>query len=254
MIEEQASLCPIGERIDYAVIVTPELCPFRPGHQARQGRHSRLLRKAPDRDRRPGRRACRGRRGKEGALRHRPYVPGPLVELVRTMAGHQRRAGCKVRWVDAYYLQGWLATKLEDENQMQASWRTDPKKAGASCCGGDIGTHAFMQARFVTGLEITSVRGHGRDLPPRPAARRPLHHILRTVKRRAGNDPRHANRHRPQKRPGYRGQLRTRHADPGGRKTPECVKICLPGEPDRIYWRGEVNGDDTFLKERSRGV
>ncbi len=64
-----------------------------------------------------------------------------------------------VRWVDAYYLQGWLATKLEDDGQMQASWRTDPQKAGASCCGGDIGTHAFMQTRFVTGLEITSVRG-----------------------------------------------------------------------------------------------
>jgi predicted dehydrogenase len=65
----------------------------------------------------------------------------------------------EVRWVDAYYLQGWLATRLEAEGQQQASWRTDPKRAGASCCGGDIGSHAFMQLRFVTGLEVTSVRG-----------------------------------------------------------------------------------------------
>ncbi|MEE8386084.1 MAG: gfo/Idh/MocA family oxidoreductase, partial [Dehalococcoidia bacterium] len=28
----------------------------------------------------------------------------------------------------------------------------------------------------------------------------------------------------------------------------ECVKICLPGEPDRLYWRGEVQADDSFLK------
>jgi predicted dehydrogenase len=48
---------------------------------------------------------------------------------------------------------------LETTGQQQASWRTDPKKAGASCCGGDIGTHAFMQLRFVTGLEVVSVRG-----------------------------------------------------------------------------------------------
>ena len=31
----------------------------------------------------------------------------------------------------------------------------DPKRAGASCCGGDIGTHALMQLRYVTGLEVT---------------------------------------------------------------------------------------------------
>ncbi|HSA00917.1 MAG TPA: Gfo/Idh/MocA family oxidoreductase, partial [Candidatus Paceibacterota bacterium] len=63
----------------------------------------------------------------------------------------------EVRWVDSYYIQGWLATKLEDTGQMQASWRTNPKLAGGSCCGGDIGTHALMQLRFVTGLELKKV-------------------------------------------------------------------------------------------------
>jgi len=50
----------------------------------------------------------------------------------------------EVRWVDSYYLQGWLATKLEATGQMQAAWRTNPKLAGGSGCGGDIGTHALM--------------------------------------------------------------------------------------------------------------
>ena len=37
----------------------------------------------------------------------------------------------EVRKVEAWYPQGWLATKLEAENQKQASWRVDPSKAGA---------------------------------------------------------------------------------------------------------------------------
>ena len=39
-----------------------------------------------------------------------------------------------VRWVDSYYIQGWLATKLESTGQQQASWRVDPKRAGGSGC------------------------------------------------------------------------------------------------------------------------
>ena len=62
-----------------------------------------------------------------------------------------------IRWVDSYYLQGWLATKLEATGQMQAAWRTNPKLAGGSGCGGDIGTHALMQLRYVTGLEVDEV-------------------------------------------------------------------------------------------------
>ena len=62
-----------------------------------------------------------------------------------------------MRWVDSYYLQGWLATKLEATGQQQASWRVDPKRAGGSGCGGDIGTHALMQLRYVTGLDVTQL-------------------------------------------------------------------------------------------------
>ena len=65
-----------------------------------------------------------------------------------------------VRWVDSYYLQGWLAGRTEDTGSIQAEWRVDPKRAGASCCGGDIGTHALMQLRYVTGLNVTKVQGH----------------------------------------------------------------------------------------------
>ena len=68
-----------------------------------------------------------------------------------------------VRWVDSYYLQGWLATKLEDTGQQQASWRVDPKKAGGSGCGGDIGTHALMQLPLRHGLGRVGSLGESRD-------------------------------------------------------------------------------------------
>ena len=40
---------------------------------------------------------------------------------------------------------------------LKAAWRTDPKQSGASCCMGDIGTHAANLAEYVTGLKIKSV-------------------------------------------------------------------------------------------------
>jgi predicted dehydrogenase len=63
----------------------------------------------------------------------------------------------RVRKVFAEYHQGWLATDLEASGQKQASWRTDPAKAGLGGALGDIGTHAEHLIRFVTGLDIESV-------------------------------------------------------------------------------------------------
>ena len=104
----------------------------------------------------------------------------------------------EVRWVDSYYLQGWLATKLEATGQQQAVWRVDPKRAGGSGCGGDIGTHALMQLRYVTGLDVTDrVRPTG-NLRRRPPAGRPFHHLLQTQQRRQGPRARLADLHRPQ--------------------------------------------------------
>src|SRR5207247_2502065 len=47
--------------------------------------------------------------------------------------------------------------KLEDTGHKQAGWRVDPARAGAGGCLGDIGTHAYQLADFVTGL-------HAREL------------------------------------------------------------------------------------------
>jgi predicted dehydrogenase len=61
----------------------------------------------------------------------------------------------KIRKVYVEYPQGWLSTFLEGTGNIQASWRTDPKKSGKAGAMGDIGTHAFNLAEYVTGLEVT---------------------------------------------------------------------------------------------------
>jgi predicted dehydrogenase len=61
-----------------------------------------------------------------------------------------------VRVVQAEYPQGWLATALEKTGQKQASWRTDPKQAGAGALG-DIGSHSFQLAEFVSGEKVSEV-------------------------------------------------------------------------------------------------
>ena len=58
----------------------------------------------------------------------------------------------EIQAIRSNYIQGWLRTRLESEDQKQASWRTDPSKSGAAGCFGDIGTHAYNLARYMTGL------------------------------------------------------------------------------------------------------
>jgi predicted dehydrogenase len=88
------------------------------------------------------------------ALTHN-YTGYPLVrqarELVRTGAlGDLRK-------VLVEYTQDWLMAPLEREGNKQAEWRTDPARAGISCCVGDIGTHAANLLEFICGQRISSV-------------------------------------------------------------------------------------------------
>jgi predicted dehydrogenase len=63
----------------------------------------------------------------------------------------------KLRVIQVEYAQDWLATNLEASGQKQAAWRTNPKLAGAGGSIGDIGTHGFHLAEFISGLTATSL-------------------------------------------------------------------------------------------------
>lgn len=62
-----------------------------------------------------------------------------------------------IRLVNVEYSQGWLARAIDADGDKQAEWRTDPARAGLGGCLGDIGTHAFHLAEYVTGLKVDEV-------------------------------------------------------------------------------------------------
>ena len=83
------------------------------------------------------------------------YTGYPLVRQARSMV----KAGelGQIRVVNVEYAQDWLATRTEETGNKQAEWRTDPARSGPAGAVGDIGTHAFNLAEFVTGDEVMSL-------------------------------------------------------------------------------------------------
>ncbi|MBT9292413.1 Gfo/Idh/MocA family protein [Prosthecodimorpha staleyi] len=83
------------------------------------------------------------------------YTGYPLIRQARAMVA----AGAigDIRVVQVEYPQAWLTEPIEQGGQKQADWRTDPARSGAGGCVGDIGTHAYDLARFVSGLEAEAI-------------------------------------------------------------------------------------------------
>ena len=87
------------------------------------------------------------------ALAH-TYIGYPMVWQARHMVANGVIG--KVRKILVEYPQGWLTDYIEGDSK-QAAWRTDPTQSGASGCMGDIGTHAFNLAEFVSGHRIETL-------------------------------------------------------------------------------------------------
>ena len=92
--------------------------------------------------------------GRIFALTHN-YTGYPLVRCMRQMI----RAGelGELRLVQVEYPQDWLSGPTETTGNKQAEWRVDPARAGGGGALGDIGTHAFNLADYVTGLEVAEL-------------------------------------------------------------------------------------------------
>ncbi|MEZ6121327.1 MAG: Gfo/Idh/MocA family oxidoreductase [Pirellulaceae bacterium] len=86
------------------------------------------------------------------------YTGYPLVRQAREMI--QSGELGEINAVRSNYIQGWLRTRLENDDQKQAAWRTDPSKSGAAGCFGDIATHAYNLGRYMTGLLPESISCH----------------------------------------------------------------------------------------------
>ena len=156
---------PEGDRIDYLTIVTPNDAHFGPAEAAARAGFGVLCEK-------PLTTTLAEAEKLQAAVKSTgaPFVVAytytgfPMVMLAKTLVADGEIG--EVRKVEAWYPQGWLASKLEADGQKQAAWRVDPTKAGASGCGGDIGTHAYEFVRFVAGLKATRIRARLKAFVP----------------------------------------------------------------------------------------
>ncbi|MCP3966734.1 MAG: Gfo/Idh/MocA family oxidoreductase [Lentisphaerae bacterium] len=155
MIECEAAL-PEGERMDFVAIVTPNHMHFPVAMMALENDFHVICdkpmtltlddaRKLNDKVKETGLIFC---------LTHN-YTGYPMVKQAREMIQNGQLG--EIKKIVSEYPQGWLASKIEDEEQKQASWRTDPVTSGASCSMGDIGSHAENLAEYITGLKITEL-------------------------------------------------------------------------------------------------
>src|SRR5271157_4047859 len=92
--------------------------------------------------------------GRIFALTHN-YTGYPLVRRMREMV--QGGDLGEIRLVQVEYPQDWLTGPAEKQGNKGAEWRTDPKRSGAGGALGDIGTHAFNLADYVTGLDLAEL-------------------------------------------------------------------------------------------------
>lgn len=150
MIAAERAL-PADKRIDFVTVATPNHTHFAVAKTAVEAGFNVVCDKPMTFDLREAEELQKlvEKSGVVFALSHN-YTGYPLVRQVREMI-----KGGELGEVNAFrsnYIQGWLRTRLESSDQKQAKWRTDPKQSGISGCFGDIGTHAFNLARYMTGL------------------------------------------------------------------------------------------------------
>lgn len=83
------------------------------------------------------------------------YTGYPMIRQMKTMIENGEIGN--IQKVDVQYYQGWINPLIHDKEKRSATWRLDPEKSGISCCIGDIGTHAFNMAEYVTGMKIEKI-------------------------------------------------------------------------------------------------
>jgi predicted dehydrogenase len=155
LIEKEKRL-PENERVQVISIVTPNHVHFEPTKMALENGFHVILDKpmtfslAEAKELEKVVRAS----GKRFCLTH-TYTGYPMVKEAKQIV-KQNRLGA-IRKISVEYPQGWLSTYLEGSDQKQAAWRTDPGKSGIAGAMGDIGTHVFNLAEYISGLQVTKM-------------------------------------------------------------------------------------------------
>ncbi|HEX8676574.1 MAG TPA: Gfo/Idh/MocA family oxidoreductase [Segetibacter sp.] len=155
MLEKESQL-PADKRMDFVTIVTPNFAHYGPAVMALEKGFHVVIEKpiTVSLEEAKALQQKLEESGKILCLTH-TYTGFPMVKHARELV-KQGTLG-KIRKVVVEYKQGWLSRLSEREGNAQASWRTDPKKSGKSGVMGDIGTHAFNLAEYITELRVTKL-------------------------------------------------------------------------------------------------
>jgi predicted dehydrogenase len=151
---EKEALLPKDKRMDFVTIVTPNHVHFKPAMMALENNFHVVVDKPMTftLDEAKKLKAKVTETGLVLALTH-TYSGYPIIKEARDLL--KKGILGKIRKIYTEYPQGWLSAKEEDKGNLQAEWRTDPKRSGIAGCMGDIGTHAFHLTEYVSGLRVT---------------------------------------------------------------------------------------------------
>lgn len=155
MFEKEMEL-PEEERMDFVTIVTPNKWHFDPAMMAlERGIHvvldkpvtfsleeAKILQKKVEET------------GLILALTH-VYSGYPAVKEAKARIANGELG--KLRRVYVEYTQGWLSRRIELLGGNNAGWRTDPERTGKAGTMGDVGTHAWHLAEYITGLKVKEI-------------------------------------------------------------------------------------------------
>lgn len=155
MITTEKNL-PANEKMDFVSIVTPNHVHFEPAKLAMENGFHVVLDKPMTLNLKEAKQLqeIALKTGKLLCLTH-TYTGYPMVKQAKQLIA--KGVFGTIRKIYVEYPQGWLSTPLEASQQKQASWRTDPKKSGIAGAMGDIGTHAFNLAEYVSGLSVIKI-------------------------------------------------------------------------------------------------
>ena len=143
------------------------------------------------------------------------YTGYPMVRQGREMALAGELG--PIRLIQVEYVQDWLSTALEKTGQKQAEWRTDPARSGPGGSLGDIGTHAYNLACFVTGLSCEQLAADVSTFVPGRRLDDNIHVMLRFAK-------------------GAKGGLWATQVAPGNENN---LSLRVYGEKAGLEWRQE---------------
>ncbi len=150
LVEKESGL-PEDERVDFISIATPNFTHFSIAKTAVEAGFNVVCDKPMtfDLGQAEELQSLVEKSGVVFAVSHN-YTGYPLVRMAREMILNGDFG--EIQAVRSNYIQGWLRSRLEEEDQKQAAWRTDPSKSGAAGAFGDIATHAYNLGRYMTGL------------------------------------------------------------------------------------------------------